>query len=220
MGQAVVAQAQADPIAELDQLLPSQCYQMGTFEQEKSIPGLPTLLRSSGRFRFDCQRGVIWLQQKPVVDGFLFGQDDSYYSINAEGDLAALEARYQAAIGRIMLLLFSANQSDIQRRFDIEQVNAQPLTYELKPKQRRLKRAVQSIFLVQMAGEVGGEEGAEEGSVNTVEMSLVDTAGQTLRVVNRAELISKNSAAQSNQCVAYMGELAATSCARLDAVAP
>ncbi len=196
----------------LSSLLPKACYSVGDFWQEKSIPGMPTLLRSSGRYAFDCQRGVIWLQQKPLIEGFLFATDQSYFAINPEGELQPLAARYQNAIGRLMLMLFAAKEQEIERYFSISVANNNPLTFELVPKQRRLKKAIQSIFIVQ------GEAGRDDGAIGGVEISMVDSVGQTLRIVNQSARDFEQASDLQAQCQVWLGPLAQTSCAQLGQV--
>lgn len=212
VGWPAVSRADVGVIHQFEQTLATGCWVDGAFTQEKSIQGLPILLRSSGKFLLDCQRGGIWLQHKPAFEGFLFDPSGDHLRLGAGGKLAPIEARYQSFIGRLILMLVTNESAEIEKLFTVELANQQPLSFELKPRQRRLQRAVRSLFIVQLP--------ITEQGHKQVEITLVDGANQTLRIVNTEHASHRDSAGLMARCLPLLGVDARAACARLAAVTP
>lgn len=204
--------AQTDKPKSLDSILAEDCWFNGVYSQEKTIQGLPTLLKSSGKFLFDCERGVIWLQTEPALAGFVFAKNDADYQVLTSGELEAIDSRYQTIIGRIMLMLFASQGDQIDQLFKVEVANLKPLTFELTPKNRRLKKAIRSLFIVQLPTTKDGRK--------QLEMTLLDSANQTLRIVNTEQNNYISSPRLMAGCAQWLGEVANISCAHLADLQP
>jgi len=198
---------ESNAASQLAKLLGQECWFNGNFSQEKTVPNLPTILRSSGKFVFSCQQGVIWLNQQPMQEGFLFTTGNEQFRLAEDGALQPLAAKYQAYIGRFMLTLMDSEEAQLAAQFDIDLANQNPLTFELTPKQRRLKKAIQSIFVVQLPVTAADQP--------EVEVTLVDASGQTVRMVNTREQAFASAAELGGHCADFLGSVAAQSCAVL-----
>lgn len=196
----------------LTSTLSSECWFNGNYQQEKSIPGLPTLLKSTGKYVYDCQRGVIWLQTEPLLDGFLFSLSGDNRQILSDGQLLPLSAKYQKAIGRLMLVLLSGDQAQIEQYFSITQANSDPVGYELIPKRGRLKKAVQSVFVMPSAG--------ASDNLKHLEINIVDRSGQITRLTSQARYRYAEAESLASSCGAFLGEIAAQSCSYFKLMTP
>lgn len=155
------------------------CFFAGQFTQVKTIPGLEVELRVAGQFVFDCQVGVIWSTQQPLLESQLFTFDGDNHVINGDDTIVKIEGRYGDAVSKLMLALIGGDSQSLANTFDFSLVETQSPDYTvaLTPKRKRLRNVFSAITLTKHSQP--NPSGAE---VEQVSFYLEDRNGQTLTV--------------------------------------
>jgi len=150
------------------------CSFTGTFEQVKTLAGLPEPLVSNGVFYYHCDRGVIWKTQQPVSESLVFQKLGQAYKVN-DGQSVRLKSRQGKLLGQLLNNLISGDTARLETYFELSQSNEQQL--HLKPKKPSIKRAIKTIVL---ETHVGPFENAD----HAVKISLVDRNQQLTEIVS------------------------------------
>lgn len=135
----------ADSNQALDKVLAKQCWFSGNFSQEKSLKGLPVPLKSSGKFLFDCERGLIWHTATPIIDTKIYSTSSSHFSLNEKREIEVLDDVIQTTIATLLLDIMSANTESIANSFIVSSSDSNSIL--LTPNSAFLKRGIQSIAL-------------------------------------------------------------------------
>ena len=131
---------------------PSSCVFSGSFEQSKSLTGLPNPLESNGTFFFHCDLGVVWKTVTPIQETLVLNNSGQSYKV-ADSQEIPLTSSQSKILGELMNGLIGGNSSYIIEQFEVlsnpEHIG-QPSAHIhllLVPKKRRIKRALQRIEL-------------------------------------------------------------------------
>ena len=152
----------------LDNVLTKQCWFSGTFTQEKSLIGLPTPLMSNGKFLFDCERGLIWHTENPIVETKIYTTLLSHFTLNDKREIEALDGIIQTATAKLLLDIMSANTAVIANNFIVDDSN--PDNVSLTPNSPFLKKGIQSIRL------------KKDSLQNALTITLIDKKSQNTRI--------------------------------------
>lgn len=127
-------------------IFPQACYLSGTYQQTKTLPGLPGTVESHGDFIFSCDKGLIWHTALPVRDTLVYAIDGRQYKILQGAVTQPLNDAVHRHLNRLLNGLIGADAEYLQRHFDLR---PQENGIELFPKRRRMKRFLDSISLRQ-----------------------------------------------------------------------
>ncbi len=120
---------------------------VGEFTQERHIADLERPVRSSGRFVYHADRGVLWVVESPVASRLVIDSSGVYQDgerVAGRGVLAAIRPLFGA--------LFGGDRAALEQRFRIERTQqGAGWALRLIPKGAALARAIDAI-------EITGEE--------------------------------------------------------------
>lgn len=128
----------------LEQYLPSDCYHTGQYRQAKSVQGLAAPLITTGSFVFDCNNGLIWHTQTPIVETLVYTEQGAHTHIKEHGALSDVDGRVQRALGTILNNLIAGDTEFILKNFEL---SALANGFVLTPKARRMKKFLNKIEL-------------------------------------------------------------------------
>lgn len=165
----------------------SSCRFPGRFTQEKILAGVSTAVKSSGRFLYDCDVGVIWEVQDPTVDSLVLrlAQHDrdqpkkkvsqvKSHAFRVVGDVVQpLKGRQSKFLTRLIMSLMSADQTALTSQFDILEQDSGVTS--LVPRKRALKRAIKRIDVVR-EGSVMGDQAMTITMVDRNEQTTIISA--------------------------------------------
>ncbi|NNC99179.1 MAG: hypothetical protein HKN85_03260 [Gammaproteobacteria bacterium] len=162
-------------------ITPSQsCVFSGTFQQNKSLAGLPTAVRSSGTFFYHCKVGVIWKTVAPIEETLVLNRDGDSYQVK-DGLTTSLASRQGRLLGELINSLIGRDQLFISEHFDVSEIavdsagDAARSGVLLTPKENRIKRVFKRIELIQPAPDAAAE-------ADQVTISMLDRNEQWTRI--------------------------------------
>jgi hypothetical protein len=105
--------------AKLDSYLPQGCYHAGEYQQHKTLAGMDKPLITDGSFAFNCNQGLIWHTQSPIIETIIYKAQGDHVIMRADGSTQALDSRAQRALGKILNNLIGGNSDYLQQTFSI-----------------------------------------------------------------------------------------------------
>jgi len=147
----------------------SDCRFSGSFEQQKKLLGLDQHLISNGVFFHDCNVGVIWKTLAPIEESLVLQKAGKAFAIR-DGVSEELKSVQSRQINELIVALIAGDKESLTSLFEIETADENMVT--LLPKNRRLKRAVESIKVSTMIG---------NGYI-TMLMKMLDRNGQETQI--------------------------------------
>ena len=189
--------------ASLEPFVNSECRFGGEFQQRKTIPGLPHVLESGGRYLFDCEAGIIWRTARPIRETLVFTFDGRHYQVADDGAVTSKEGRVQAFIGELMLTMISGAEQRLRREFELAATGERTLV--LVPKTRHLRRALDHVKLRRLAD-------ARDGLPAGVAVDIVDRNQQIVAVIAEVDRVYRSAQAFASHCATAVGNHGATVC--------
>lgn len=95
----------------------------GTFQQVRHIAVLAIPLHSSGQFRYQPERGIVWRTEEPIVNEIHITHDDGIVTVDDRGTARPLPA--SDVVAHIFLGLFSGELDRLRDYFSVDS-NAGP----------------------------------------------------------------------------------------------
>ena len=131
---------------ELKSVLPSGCGQVGSFTQRSYIVGIEQPLLSSGKFIFDCQHGLVWVQSAPVSEAVAYSLKGKVF-IERDNNMDMLRQRHHKEMGRLLNKIFSSDESYLEKRFSVTPFENDDSILLLEPKSARYKKVFSNLTL-------------------------------------------------------------------------
>lgn len=103
----------------LDSYLPQGCYHAGEYQQHKMLAGMDNPLITNGSFAFNCNQGLIWHTQSPIIETIIYKAQGDHVIVRPDGSTQALDSRAQRALGKILNNLIGGNSDYLQQTFSI-----------------------------------------------------------------------------------------------------
>jgi hypothetical protein len=149
--------------AKLDSYLPQGCYHAGEYQQHKTLAGMDKPLITDGSFAFNCNQGLIWHTQSPIIETIIYKAQGDHVIVRADGSTQALDSRAQRALGKILNNLIGGNSDYLQQTFSIteksnsiEEGNSaeKDSSIELIPKNKQMQKFLHSLSITPQAESV------------------------------------------------------------------
>ncbi len=142
----------------LENWLPQTCQYHGKFQQTRTLEALPNPLQSSGVFLFDCDAGIIWHTDTPVISSVIYTNQKQHFRISANTQGKLLKGLVHANMSSMLQALMGGDVTHLTKIFTVELI-ANPETdaaeeLKLLPKSAALKRHLQEIQLQKTAAEM------------------------------------------------------------------
>ncbi len=139
----------ANAVSEIEALLPAETFRMarsaalsGRFVQTRTLKGLARPLRSSGRFAYARDHGVLWSVQQPFAEDYVFSGD----RLIATG--GASPPAFGTEIARLLTALFTLELTALERSFALQaQRDKSGWNLRLIPRHRALSAALREVRL-------------------------------------------------------------------------
>ena len=148
-------------ITTLNSYLPEGCYHTGEYQQHKSLAGIDKPLMTDGSFVFNCNQGLIWHTQSPIIETIIYKAQGDHIIMHADGSTQALDSRAQRALGKILNNLIGGNSDYLQQTFSIVDKNsmennsgAKENSVELTPKNKQMQKFLHSLSITPHADSV------------------------------------------------------------------
>ena len=128
----------------LDTYLPQGCYHSGQYQQNKTLKDMTKPLVTEGSFAFNCNYGLIWHTQLPIVETAIYKTQGDYFILAKDTAPKKLDNRIYRALGKLLNNLIGGNNEYLQQNFTIdERVNSVVLT----PKNKQMKKFLQTLTI-------------------------------------------------------------------------
>lgn len=147
---------------------PLECRFSGEFTQEKLLQGLDHSLVSNGIFFYDCKVGIIWKTITPNTESYVLNKSGDSFIVKRL-KIEAIQSQQHKLVSQLIMALVSADEAFLSSTF--EQTRTDTNSVVLTPKDRRLKRAIQSITLT-------------ENSVGNITFEMLDQNQQTTAIAS------------------------------------
>jgi hypothetical protein len=141
----------------LGSYLPQGCYHAGEYQQHKTIAGMDKPLITDGSFAFNCNQGLIWHTQSPIIETIIYKAQGEHVIVRADGSTQALDSRAQRALGKILNNLIGGNSDYLQQTFSITEKNnsiEEGSSLELTPKNKQMQKFLHSLSITPQADSV------------------------------------------------------------------
>lgn len=129
---------------DLARALPDACYHSGKFRQSKTVDGVDAPLISSGSYVFNCNKGLIWHIQMPIIETTVYTVRGKPTRVSEQGQVSQLDSRLQRALGEILNNIIGGNRRYIDKHFVIATTTS---GYSLTPKNRRIRKSLNTVLL-------------------------------------------------------------------------
>jgi hypothetical protein len=132
-------------LAQVDSLatyLPESCYHSGQYQQQKNLRGLENPLLSQGSFVFNCNQGLIWHTQSPIVETIVYKTKGKHFILHEGASAQVLSSKIHQSLGKTLNNLIGGNSAYLQQTFTFIQ-NQQGLV--LTPKKQHMKNFLKSL---------------------------------------------------------------------------
>ena len=133
-------------LIKLAAFLPSDCFHAGQFQQAKKIKGMSAPLITLGAYIFDCQQGLIWQTNDPIVESIIYPIANIPLMIKAGDKIEVLDGKVHKTLGKILNNLIGGDTSFIDKNFSIASNDS---GFLLTPKSRRLRKFIRNISMLQ-----------------------------------------------------------------------
>ncbi len=156
----------------LKSMLPEACFFSGEFNQSKQIKTLPVPLKSNGEFVYSCDSGLIWNTQKPIVESLVFTNEKLHFLVLDQSTQENLDGVQHFFLANLLLSLMAGDTQFIANEFKLISSKDQHGILTLKPKNKMVKQAIQSVMLKKIE------------SSNVLEISITDSKQQITQIVS------------------------------------
>ena len=169
------------------------CFYRGSLQQQRDIAGSEQAVRSSGRFWFDCRRGLIWQLDKPRVEVRVHTASRNDLVFNGRNRVRALNGLVEQRIGLLMRSIFSGDMTTLADDFALTEVTDE--TVRLVPRDTRAAAHIAALVL-------GGNEQtaylvleAPETSGDSLTIDLTDFAQHSGKSAECTQWLSDDTSA-------------------------
>ncbi|MDC8829453.1 outer membrane lipoprotein carrier protein LolA [Alteromonas gilva] len=149
-------------------IFPSGCHFSGRFSQQKSIPGVPHPLTSSGDFYYSCDLGLVWHTETPFNEAILYVNSSNNFKADAEGTLAPLSGTTRYIMSNIFVRLLKGDTSYFVDEFAITSAE-QNAAVQLRPESDYIRKGLDTITIKKAVNEVSG---------TSLDINVIDASGQ------------------------------------------
>jgi len=169
----------------------SECVFYGTFEQKQELASLDKPLHSNGVFFYHCDYGVIWSTKTPIYETLVLKADGTGAVIK-ESQTHKLKSQHSRFLGTLLNGLMGSDVDSVKAQFDIEQLEAGTPKYLLKPKKRRIRRAIKKV-VISMPKD-------QDPSVEAVTISITDRNSQLTEIRSYRNTVFSRTDEPLSQC--------------------
>ena len=138
----------AQDVPSIKQFLPQHCHYVAQFEQSRTLAALPIPLVSKGRLLHDCDRGLIWRTEIPIVESLVYSSSNRYFRIATEDKATELNGIIQGQIAMVMSALMQGNIKLLKQRFSLTITDSEARrTLVLTPVQQIVQEFIHRVRL-------------------------------------------------------------------------
>nr|WP_324256892.1 hypothetical protein [Cellvibrio fontiphilus] len=184
---------QAADTAILQEYLPQSCYQLGRYQQQKSVRGLVKPIETQGYFAFACDKGLLWHTSAPLTETLIYRLQGATRLVRGDGSQQKLSGVVQRQLGQMLNNLLGGNKAYLERAFVIARSEQ---GIQLVPRKKRMEKFLQRIDIAREQDTVsirlqhpGGEYTAiRVHAIQSFELLNTSECSQQLAVERSADL--------------------------------
>jgi len=178
-------------------LVEQDCRFVTDFTQTRAFPDGVNYLKTAGKLYFDCDRGLIWSMESPIVSAQVFLLSGAMYYVDSTDTVSPLENPIQRKVGRLLSALLQGDRQQLEAEFRLLE-GAEQLV--LEPSVGQLRRALRRIVI---------REGSEAGG----RIVLIEQAdGQSLTVAIEPPRTLGEGQNSGGSCNKALGPVSQQSC--------
>lgn len=180
----------------LTEILPRHCLLSADFRQIRRLHELPAPLISSGQLFFSCHDGLIWKTDIPFNETLIYTLQNQHFQIKEDEQPQLLKSNLHDNIAKILLSFMSADKQYLEKNFTLDNNSdgRKSTSITLKPKNKRLKRALNKITLQQ------------QNNVNTMKMFNANQETTQIAISNMRHLDWENNSHTQSSCIEFGGK--------------
>lgn len=131
----------------LQAFLPETCYQVGHYEQQKSLRGVTKRVETQGTFAFACDKGLLWHTSSPLTETLVYQLQGGTHLVRADGTQQKLSGAVQRQLGQMLNKLLGGNTAYVEKNFTITP-NDEGI--RLTPRSKRMGKFLQRIDITRV----------------------------------------------------------------------
>lgn len=133
-------------------VMEQDCRFVTDFTQTRAFPDGVNYLKTAGKLYFDCDRGLIWSMESPIVSSQVFLLSGAMYYLDSTNAVRPLENPIQRKVGGLLSALLQGDRKKLEAEFRLLEGAGELV---LEPRAGQLRRALRRIVISE-ASEAGG----------------------------------------------------------------